>query len=71
MQTNEILTKIEENISRVIIGKREVTRLILAALAAGGHVLLFREHGDDLGQLHETAYRKFDELMELGLCVGQ
>lgn len=40
MQTNEILTKIEENISRVIIGKREVTRLMLAALAAGGHVLL-------------------------------
>lgn len=25
----------------------------------------FREHGDDLGQLHETAYRKFDELMDL------
>lgn len=40
MQTSEILFKIEENISRVIIGKREVMRLMLAALAAGGHVLL-------------------------------
>lgn len=40
MQTNELLTKIEQNISKVIIGKREVTRLLLASLAAGGHVLL-------------------------------
>lgn len=40
MQNNEILSRIEENIARVIIGKREVTRLLLAALAAGGHVLL-------------------------------
>lgn len=35
-----ILSKIEENVSRVIIGKSEVTRLLLAAVAAGGHVLL-------------------------------
>ncbi len=40
MQISEILTKTEENISKVIIGKREATRLILASLAAGGHVLL-------------------------------
>lgn len=40
MQTSEILAKTEENISRVIIGKRDVTRLLLASLAAGGHVLL-------------------------------
>ncbi len=40
MQTSEILARTEENISRVIIGKREVTRLLLASLAAGGHVLL-------------------------------
>lgn len=37
---NYILSKIEENVARVIIGKREVTRLLLAAAAAGGHVLL-------------------------------
>lgn len=40
MQTNELLSKIEQNIAKVIIGKREVTRLLLASLAAGGHVLL-------------------------------
>lgn len=40
MQGVHILSEIEENVSRVIIGKREVTRLLLAAVAAGGHVLL-------------------------------
>ena len=35
-----VLSKIEENVSKVMIGKRDVTRLLLAALAAGGHVLL-------------------------------
>ena len=39
-QVNDILSKIEENVARVVIGKREVTRLLLAAAAAGGHVLL-------------------------------
>lgn len=29
-----------ENVAKVMIGKKEVTRLLLAALAAGGHVLL-------------------------------
>lgn len=42
MDTNisAILSKIEENVARVIIGKKEVTRLMLAAVAAQGHVLL-------------------------------
>lgn len=40
MEINSILSKIEENVSKVIIGKTEVTRLLLASLAAGGHVLL-------------------------------
>ncbi|MCM1181777.1 MAG: MoxR family ATPase [Roseburia sp.] len=40
MQGTHILSEIEENVSKVIIGKREVTRLLLAAVAAGGHVLL-------------------------------
>lgn len=39
-QVNDILSKIEENVARVVIGKREVTRLLIAAAAAGGHVLL-------------------------------
>ncbi len=37
---NDVLSKIEENVARVIIGKEEVTRLMLAAIAANGHVLL-------------------------------
>ncbi len=36
----EILSKIEENVSKVMIGKTKVTKLLLASLAAGGHVLL-------------------------------
>lgn len=37
---NNVLSKIEENVARVVIGKEEVTRLMLAAIAANGHVLL-------------------------------
>ena len=36
----EILSKIEENVANVMIGKTKVTKLLLASLAAGGHVLL-------------------------------
>ncbi len=35
-----VFDKIRKNISRVMIGKEEVIELLLAALAAGGHVLL-------------------------------
>lgn len=35
-----VFDRIRKNISRVMIGKEEVTELLLAALAAGGHVLL-------------------------------
>lgn len=40
MEGNSILAKIEENVAKVMIGKKDVTRLLLAAMAAGGHVLL-------------------------------
>ena len=40
MEEISILSKIEENVAKVMIGKKEVTRLLLAALAASGHVLL-------------------------------
>lgn len=40
MDESSILSKIEENVAKVMIGKKEVTRLLLTALAAGGHVLL-------------------------------
>lgn len=37
---NDLLPRIKENVSKVIIGKEYVTELLLAALAVGGHVLL-------------------------------
>lgn len=37
---NHTLQNIKENVAKVIIGKEQVTELLLAALAAGGHVLL-------------------------------
>lgn len=37
---NDLLSKIKENVSKVIIGKEHITELMLASLAAGGHVLL-------------------------------
>ena len=40
MLSENILSKIEENVAKVMIGKKEVTRRLLAAVAAGGHVLL-------------------------------
>ncbi len=40
MQSTHLLSEIQENVARVVIGKREVTRLLLASIAAGGHVLL-------------------------------
>lgn len=36
----DLLFRIKENVSKVMIGKEHVTELLLAALAAGGHVLL-------------------------------
>lgn len=42
METNvaDILKKVKTNVAKVMIGKEEVIELILASLAAGGHVLL-------------------------------
>lgn len=36
----ELLTRIEQNVHRVIVGKERVARLAVAGLVAGGHVLL-------------------------------
>lgn len=36
----DLLFRIKENVSKVMIGKGHVTELLLAAIAAGGHVLL-------------------------------
>lgn len=40
MEELNLLSKIEENVAKVMVGKEKVTRLLLASLAAGGHVLL-------------------------------
>lgn len=40
MEEINILSKIETNVAKVMVGKSKVTRLLLASLAAGGHVLL-------------------------------
>lgn len=37
---NDLLARIKDNVSNAIIGKKQVTELLLTALAAGGHVLL-------------------------------
>lgn len=37
---SDLLPRIKDNVSKVIIGKESVTELLLTALAAGGHVLL-------------------------------
>ena len=37
---SDLLSRIRDNVSKVIIGKESVTELLLTALAAGGHVLL-------------------------------
>ena len=37
---SDLLVRIKDNVSKVIIGKENVTKLLLTSLAAGGHVLL-------------------------------
>lgn len=37
---NDVLKNIRENVAKVMIGKDEVTKLLLTSLVAGGHVLL-------------------------------
>jgi len=40
MNNNQILQCIRTNVAKVMIGKEEVTKLLLTAMVAGGHVLL-------------------------------
>ncbi|MBP5383847.1 MAG: MoxR family ATPase [Lachnospiraceae bacterium] len=40
MQSREMLTRLEDNIAKVIVGKKEIVRMLLSALLSGGHVLL-------------------------------
>ena len=39
-EESAVLQQVAQNVAKVMVGKKEVTEYLLAALAAGGHVLL-------------------------------
>ncbi len=55
-----MLTKIRNNMAKVMVGKEEVISLLLAAFAAGGHVLLEDVPGTGKTVLAKSAARSMD-----------
>lgn len=58
--TSNILQRIKENVEKVIIGKKEVTDLLLTALVAGGHALMEDVPGTGKTQLAKALAKSMD-----------